>query len=173
MYKLSILFLVFISFKLCAQTKLIAHKSHSGTEAGFFAALKDGLYDNSNFGMAPQRTVTFAQLDSVIFVSDSVAVMVTSTYCGRSFDSEPATLWSAGKDTVVNHPLFSMQHDLDSIKKALKSRYFFRNRVDSVKFIGYDNNNKQLRRQQTRQQEQDETLPLLNPMDGNGPEPQA
>ena len=106
---------------LSAQTKKIAFKSHSGSIENFQLALNNELFnmDNSNFGRGPEPEVVSAELDSIIFVSDSVAVMVTSQHCKVWYKpSEKATLWKAGKDTLINHPLFSHKHSLDSIRKT-------------------------------------------------------
>jgi len=128
-----------------AQTKLIFHKSHSGSSLNYVASLSS---NPSNFGVVPARYVTRAALDSVIFVSDSMAIMVTSEYCYDGFrryritnDSTASdeSVWNAGRDTVYNHPLFSKRHALDSIKAVLFASYYFQNNMDSTKFIGYDN----------------------------------
>ncbi|MCD6066672.1 MAG: cell wall anchor protein [Bacteroidetes bacterium] len=134
---LPFLFMTTISL---AQTKKIAWKSHSGSAATFSAAFENELFDMnfSNFGMAPTKIVKNAKLDSVIFISDHKAIMVTSEYCYDRYE-KTTTLWEAGKDTVIDHPLFSRQHSLDSIKNVVKHHYYFRNPVDSVKFIGFDN----------------------------------
>jgi hypothetical protein len=127
---------------LFAQTKKIAFKSHSGSEEDFKWALDENFFDldNSNFGIGPERSVAHAELDSVIFVSDSVAVMFTSLYCKNFRQPKPKQeLWQPGTDTVYYHPLFSHQHSLDSIKIVLKHQYYFQNPIDKVKFIGYDN----------------------------------
>ena|ERR1700741_366366 len=126
---------------LGAQTKKIAFKSHSGAAENFTAYLSNAFFESesSNFGMAPRKIVKTAKLDSLIFVSDTSIVMVTSNYCTDRYDNDATTLWQAGKDTVINHPLFRRQHSLDSIKKVLKNQYHFRNSIDSVTFIGYDN----------------------------------
>lgn len=141
-----------------AQTRLISHRSHSGSNANFILALESELFDMpfSNFGMAPQRNVRTAELDSVIFVSDSVAVMVTSNYCqwvtmGDTLDANFKSLWKAGRDTARHHVLFSRQHELDSIKLILKKQYHFRNPIDSVKFIGYDNQHMDDHKRQRKQ----------------------
>lgn len=137
---LSIIFWISVN----AQTKVISHKSHSGSKANFRTALNADLFDlsKSNFGAAPIRMVRRAQLDSLIYLSDTSAVMVTSEVCwtedrGRKKDDE--SLWQSGKDTVKFHPLFTKQHSLDSIKEVLGSQYNFQNPVDSMVFIGYDN----------------------------------
>ena len=142
-----LLLTLFLSFQVQAQTKRIAHKSHSGSKATFKIALEKKLFDieRSNFGMAPLRTVRTAQLDTLKFISDSIAVMVTSEYCkqvDRFDDTEirnSEILWRAGTDTVYNHPLFSKQNNLEIIKKTLKEEYNFQNSVDSMVFIGYEN----------------------------------
>ncbi len=130
----------FLGISLQAQTKLIAHKSHSGNISTFSIVLENELFDtdNSNFGMAPEPTVTIAKLDSVIYLSDTAAVMITSYYC-ENVKRKRTSLWNAGRDTVYHHGLFTKKHALDSIKNVLKRQYHFKNPVDSVKFIGYDN----------------------------------
>lgn len=146
----SVLFLQGFAF---SQTKLISHKSHSGSNVTFRTALESNLFDigDSNLGEAPMRLIKNAQLDTVIFVSDEKAVMVTSEYCKDEFrfrinndeenkkEKDLGELWRAGKDTVVNHPLFSRKHSLDSIKNVLKNEYHFQNDIEKVVFIGYEN----------------------------------
>ncbi|NOT51831.1 MAG: hypothetical protein HOP10_11210 [Chitinophagaceae bacterium] len=124
-----------------SQTKKIAFKSHSGNVENFSIALANELFDNgSNFGMAPTPEIKNAQLDSVIFVSDSLAYLVTSQYCTykRQPKSEPR-LWRAGREIAYHHPLFSKKHSLDSIRKIIKQQYYFKNNIDKVIFVGYDN----------------------------------
>lgn len=126
-----------------AQTKLISHKSHSGNKTTFKKALEGNLFDMgiSDFGQAPMRMVKNAVLDSLIFLSDTSAIMVTSEHCkvidrGRTRSS---SVWKAGKDTLEYHPLFIKKHSLDSIKQVIELQYNFNNSVDSVVFVGYDN----------------------------------
>lgn len=126
-----------------SQTKLLFHKSHSGTAFSYAASLSS---NPSNFGMAPTRRVESAALDSVVFLSDTSAIMITSNYCEyRGYYAEPSSpprsssLWKPGRDTVYNHPLFSHRHSLDSIRAVLATQYNFRNAIDSTAFIGYDN----------------------------------
>lgn len=153
-----LLFLLLLYTAAPAQTPRIAHKSHSGAAADYHRALAEGLFDigYSNFGVAPTREVKNAQLDSVIFLSDSAAVMVTSEFCtrvdrasGKPLDNP--RLWKAGRDTVIRHPLFSRQHALDSIRRVLKNEYNFQNPVENVIFQGYDNGRKSSKRKNKRQ----------------------
>jgi hypothetical protein len=143
-----------LSFLLClasitvsAQTKKIAFKSHSGSAENFSLALANDLFDmeNSNFGVAPTELVQHAKLDSVIFVCDTLALMVTSQYCTRvlrhsKVQQGNTTVWKPGKTEVINHPLFSKQHSLDSIRQVISTQYNFKNPADKVVFVGYDNN---------------------------------
>ena len=127
---------------VAAQTKRVAHFSHSGSEDNLKTALDMGSPDleASDFGHGPTRIVEDAQLDSLIYINEKYVVMVTSTYCYDKFVYKPeTTLWRAGRDTLKYHPLFSLQHDLDSIKRTLVESYNFKNKIKTVKFIGYDN----------------------------------
>lgn len=145
-----ILFLSLTYITSQAQTKLIAHKSHSGSNADFSTAFANDLFDmdEDNLGMAPERYEIkkkhmHPQLDSVIFVSENKAIVVTSNYCTMqniySKEETKKEVWTPGKEIANNHPLFSKQHSLDSIKKVLKDSYGFENPIDDVVFVGYDN----------------------------------
>ena len=140
MKQLFIIFTIFASFSTSAQTKLIAHKSHSGKAKTLFS----NPIGESNFGMAPERFVRNSKLDSVILISEKVAIMVTSEHChsedfnGR--DKSRSNLWSAGKDTVYEHELFNSSKSVDEIRKTLKEDYFFANPIETVVFIGFDGN---------------------------------
>lgn len=150
----SVLFILAFIFTVTAfgQTKIIAYKSHSGQSKYFHKAFEHQLFDlpQSNFGHAPRRFIKNAQLDSVIFISPEKAIMVTSEYCKFEafhpiiIDSTAPVindqqLWKAGKDTVYHHELFSKKFALDSIKSVLKQEYHFKNDIDEVIFIGYEN----------------------------------
>ncbi len=133
----------FICFSLgitLAQTKLISHKSHSGSISNFKIALDENLWDlsASDFGEAPRPDIHYSVLDSLVFVNDSVSIMWTSSYCSWWGDKD-TTKWMPGGAYLHKHPLFSKQHALDSIKSVLDSTYNFRNKAESAVFVGYDN----------------------------------
>lgn len=147
-----------------SQTKRIAFKSHSGSIINFRIALDNNLFDmaGSDFGVAPQRTIKTAQLDSVIFVSDTMAILVTSQFCtltDRDNDKPLGNpkLWKAGREIAYNHPLFSKRHSLDSIKKIIKEQYHFKNSVEKVVFVGFDN--KKPKKKKRNQQQGELLLP--------------
>ena len=129
-----------ISTSLLAQTKEIAFKSHSGNMANFTIALNNELFDSeeSNFGL-PEVKKTY-RLDSVIFLSDSVSVLVKREYSqpniGPMNTSKPGEV---KRDTVFKDPLFARKHSLDSIKNVLKAGGQYVNPVNKMVFIGFDN----------------------------------
>ncbi|MFT4601747.1 MAG: hypothetical protein ACI857_001930 [Arenicella sp.] len=134
-----------------AQTKLIAFKSHSGSMHNFELALTNPKMDlvNHNLGAAPNPIIRNSEIDSVIFISDSVIIMVTTETCqpnqwyhrGDTTQKDLTSIWKEGKDTVPSHPLFSHNHSLDSIKNVLSMHYYFQNDINETVFIGFDNKN--------------------------------
>ncbi|MFK7784494.1 MAG: hypothetical protein AB8B56_05255 [Crocinitomicaceae bacterium] len=154
----------YISF---SQTDIIEMKSRNASLKKYDRVSKVKGTDHvpSNFGMAPTRLVQTAVLDSVKVISDSTSVVYTSNYCSREsrhfrvmppveLDSfgrelnEPTRqysnprighLWRPGADTVINHPIFTQRHSLDSIKDVIDREYNFNLPSDSIAFIGFDN----------------------------------
>ena len=141
MRQLFIFLLGLASINLPAQTKKIAFKSHSSSEENFRIALKNNLFDmdESNFGLPSPKKVFTVSLDSVIFISDSITILVTSNYSAQtSLTKEKPKLVRSGRDTVYNSPLFSNKHALDSIKTILKTEKTYQNPVEKIIFIGFD-----------------------------------
>lgn len=140
---------IFSLSAISAQTKLISHKSHSGSNKNFALALNANLFNinESNLGHAPNRLVENASLDSVIYVSENEVILVTNKHIvdnsEKSFDS---TIWIPGRETLIDHPLFSKKNSLDSIKQVIKKQYNFKNDIDKTVFVGYDNQNKLIKK---------------------------
>jgi len=69
-----VLFLLSMSFSF-AQTKVISHKSHSGSKKTFRIAYEKSLFNlnQSNFGLPGNRNIVL--LDTVIAVNDSVTIL--------------------------------------------------------------------------------------------------
>ncbi len=153
-----------ISYSSFGQTKIIAHKSHSGNSITFSKLLnsKATSLASSNYGVAPEPNVKTARLDSLIYVSKEISIMVTSEECSNRNGENAITkewnyalqdwnkalsvskdkkssVWKAGRDTLYNHPLFSRNESLDSIKNVIRKNYFFRNEVSEIVFVGYSN----------------------------------
>lgn len=134
--------ILLISTVLCtvtaqAQTKLISHKRLGGNAKNF---KNEWFHDPSNFGAAPQRFVKNSRLDSVILISDKVAVMVTSEVCAREdwdHTRSNESVWKPGKDTVYNHVLFNGKNNEEDIREVLKQEYYFENESKSVVLVGF------------------------------------
>jgi hypothetical protein len=123
-----------------AQTKRIAHYSHSGTAHNFESALTHTGFFNmhSNFGRAPQKIVKNAQLDSLIVLDANRIIMVTSEVCKDVYapTNEPR-IWKAGRDTMSDHPHFSPQFSEKEIKQTIRQQYHFVQNKPTV-LVGYD-----------------------------------
>lgn len=158
---------IFCSYLSFAQTDIIEMKSRNASLKKYerISKIKSNDHIPSNFGMAPMPEVRTAVLDSIKVISDSTSVVYTSNYCTRryieelrlesiGFDSlgrelnEPVRrysnprvgqLWQPGADTVLNHPIFTQRHSLDSIKEVIDRDYNFNLPSDSITFIGFDN----------------------------------
>ena len=113
-----------------SQTRLISHKSHSGSMATFSTALENSLFDiaESNFGLPPTRF----SIDSVVLLEDNRAVIISS---GKRFGQTDVITFKPVRDTVYNHPLLSKKHSKDSIAKVLEPNVTNR----KIKLINYDN----------------------------------
>ena len=136
-----ILFVFLLSAAACqlpAQTKWIAHKSHSGSDAHFEMIAAHGPFDDegSNYGKAPDPVFRSVTLDTVVFLSDSVVVLKSSEYY-RTRANGRKNLWRTVRDTVGHHPLFSSGYSLKEIKRRLKEEGYYENPVSSIKFIAY------------------------------------
>lgn len=124
-----------------AQTKRIAFKSHSGNSEHFKQALSAALFENegSNFGIAPQRYVTEAHLDTVIFINDTTVELVTSHHSHFEDDFRSTShpnLWKPGHEIVVNHPVFNSEKTIEEMKEIVQKTYHFKNDISKVVFIG-------------------------------------
>ena len=138
---LLVLSFIGISSLAMSQTKRIAFKSHSGNEANFKTALAVSLfeYEGSNFGIAPERYVTFAHLDTVIFINDTTVELVTSHHSHYEDDyriSSHPNLWKPGHEMVVNHPVFNSEKTIEEMKEIVQKTYHFKNDISKVVFIG-------------------------------------
>ncbi|GAA3513667.1 hypothetical protein GCM10022393_29350 [Aquimarina addita] len=119
------------------QTKLIAHKSHSGNNSTFKKRMNHMVSVNrSSFGRVDY---TIKRLDTVEHISDSFSVLSKSYYNSYKLnDAQPAFV-KHKRDTIYNFPYFRNSKSLDSFKSNLKKSFQFNNDMDSVVFIGQEN----------------------------------
>lgn len=98
-----IIILSALSLTAISQTKMIAHKSHSGSLQNFTT---DGIH---NFGDPPMPMV----IDTVKRLSDSTIVRVFHDY------------WGNNSDTIQNHPFFNDPNiAVDSLQKMFPETTF-------------------------------------------------
>ena len=166
--------LVMLSVSAIGQTDIIELRSRNVSLKKYTQKrIDDADHATSNFGRAPEVTVQNAVLDSVKCLPSNKVVMYTTEYCTRMPRTRELFLdgtatpkrvlsnprignrWKAGADTVHNHPLFSHRNSLDSIKMVLDRDYHFNHPADSVKFIGFDNNDLNINQQQNQQNQQE------------------
>ena len=139
---------------LLAQTKKIAFESHSGNPENFNIALTNDLFDGgeSDYGLPPDKKKY--KLDSVIFISDSVSVLVSKEY-KRPWDAKSDSLdkfIGMKKDTIFNDPLLSRKNLLDSIKKMVDNKGPYET-TNKTKFVGFDNKKNEIKRSENKQQQ--------------------
>jgi len=125
------------------QTKLISHRSHSGTDADFRTAVEGNLFDigNSNFGL---RTEHIDKIDTVILKSNNKIIVLRKEYNiirsgGKRFYN---VVYSSDTLTKASNADFFLANSIDSLKTKISEMYI-RNKyklvkVDSAVFIGFD-----------------------------------
>ncbi len=139
MYKLLLVLSSLISTTLFAQTKKIAFESHSGSAENFSITLSNDLFDKGESDYGLPRDKTAYKLDSVIFISDTVSVLVAKEY-SRPWNARSDSmdkLVGSKKDTIYNDPLFSRKYLLDSIKKIVDKNGLYET-TNQTKFVGFE-----------------------------------
>ena len=171
MRQLFIILLCFVSINMLAQTKQIAFESHSGSPENFKVALTNVLFDSdeSNFGLPANKEAY--KIDSLIFISDSVAIIVSKKY-SRPWSATSDSLDNfvgIKKDTVYNDPLFSRKYLLDSIRSMLNKRGLYET-TNKTKFVGLDNKKSNDKKPANKPQQQLVPVSITNdPPDNNSP----
>jgi len=142
--KPKILFLIFFTSILSyGQTKVIAHKSHSGSKNSFTKAYKKNLFDinDSNFGTGWGHVLI---LDSVIAINKTRTILKIRTSKKRYPDPENYKACSniqfeSRTDTLINDSVFNIKNSQKKIKLLFKQKYYYKydNPIDEVIFIGF------------------------------------
>src|SRR5689334_1551136 len=133
---------ILICFAIClfsitcpAQTKLISHRSHSGSNAHFHTAVEHNLFDigHSNFGIV---TVFIHKIDSVVLQAGNKIIILRKTYILRNGETHNVE-FTRDTLTKVNAAMLLKANNTDSLKAGLR-RIYDRAVVDSTIFIGFD-----------------------------------
>lgn len=159
--KLNILILFLFATIVCeAQTKVIAHKSHSGSKHSFSKAYQNNLFDinRSNYGLPGNRNLVV--LDTIIAVNDSLTVlkMRESEVCypyGTDYKDLDESDFKCKTDTLINHQwlhennvkvLTALTECFGTIYCSVKPgglinyRIRFENPIEEVVLIGFKEN---------------------------------
>lgn len=126
-----------------AQTKIVAHKSHSGSKNTFLKAYKNNLFDNkqSNFGLPGNTNIVV--LDSVIALNNSVTIlkMRESIVCypfGTSYKDLKKSDFKTKTITLKNDKIFNRKNSVKFIKSSNEMKSIkFNNSIEEVVFVGF------------------------------------
>jgi hypothetical protein len=141
--KTKILLVLLFTTAMCqAQTKVIAHKSHSGSNRSFTKAYQKNLFDinRSNFGLPDNMNIVV--LDTVIALNDSVTIlkMRKSNVCypyGTSYKDLKESDFKFKTDTLIKHNVFNRKNTVAFIKSSGSYPIGFVNKIDNVVFVGF------------------------------------
>lgn len=136
------LVLMLIAGMCQAQTKVISHKSHSGSKRAFSGAYQKNLFDlkSSNFG-GPRMTNVIV-LDSVVAVNDSVTVlkMRESNLCFEhrvNYKDLKDSDFHKRSETVIRHPILNRKNTVAFIHSSRGQLFWFDNPIEGVVFVGF------------------------------------
>ena len=131
------------------QTKLISHRSHSGTDADFRIALEGDLFDiaNSNFG---NPSAYIDKIDTVILKGKNKMIVFRKRYTeilgtNRIYNKRCV------RDTVtiITAAQFFKANSIDSLKVEIRKVYRM-STLDTTHFIGFDDKFKKRRQQSNK-----------------------
>jgi len=118
------------------QTKLISHRSHSGSNASFRTAVENNLFDigNSNFGLI-ERYVD--KIDTVILKTNSKIIVLrkSSRIVSGRVDE---TTFIRDTLTKANAAGFFEADNVDSLKAEIHKMFKTAVLDSSTRFIGFD-----------------------------------
>lgn len=143
-----IFILIIFSSVAFSQTKIIAHKSHSGSSKHFSKLLKKkgSSATNGNFGLPGNQNIIL--LDSVIAVNDSITVLKIreSNVCYPYYEMPnykklDDSDFKYKTDTLVNNSIWNKNNSEVFIRNAEGSRnelrIWFENPFSEVVLIGF------------------------------------
>ena len=127
-----------------AQTKVIAHKSHSGSKNTFATAYANNMFNMncSNFGL--EGNVNFVLLDTVIAVNDTTTLLKyrISNACYpfmTKFETLGDITYDRKTQTIVNDKLLIKSNTVSFLKLAPRYDFpiGFQNPVEEIVFLGF------------------------------------
>ena len=144
--KINLLLLFLFATVLCqAQTKIIAHKSHSGTKSTFSKAYKNNLFNSnhSNFGLPDDSKIVV--IDSIIAIDEATTLIkmreTKKEYqYGTDYKKLKASDFEKKTKQFIKHDLLFKNNSLEVIIRRFRSQFQipFSNPVEEIIFIGFN-----------------------------------
>ena len=137
-----VIFLISIASSY-AQTKIVAHKSHSGSKKTFLKAYKNNLFDSNRSNCGLPGNTNLILLDSVIALNDSVTIlkMRESIVCyrfGTSYKDLKKSDFKPKTIKLINDKIFNRKNSVSFIKSSNNvNAVKFNNSIDEVVFVGF------------------------------------
>ncbi len=137
------LIFLFLSVICQAQTKKIAHKSHSGSKHSFAEAYKNSLFDMSHSNFGGPGVSKMRVLDTLIIVNDTTAIfkLRESTVCfpfGTKYKQLKKSDFKPRVDTLINYALvYRKDYDRMQLIRSFKLGYYPSNPLEKIKIIDF------------------------------------
>ena len=148
MKKIAFILILTIGFIGHSQTKLIAHKSHSGSDKTFALAVNSSLFDSvdSNLGAPPIQTKDYVTLDSIVYVAKNKVVLIKSEYTQRYRYQKKCSkdeLVKISRDTMTIKPK-SNKNGLtaNEVKEKILTLESYNNKPEEIIYSGFDEKSK-------------------------------
>ena len=131
-----------------SQTKLIAHKSHSGSDETFAIASENNLFENDNLGLGRMEIQEVTNLDSIVYLSNDKVLAYTSNYTQRYRFVKPdkcikPELTKIKADTLTIKPkIFKKGLTIFDVKAIVDTLKSYNNDLSQVKYKGFDEKSK-------------------------------
>lgn len=125
----------FLCLSCLGQTKLIAHRSHSGSNASFRTAIEGDMFDigRSNFGIVGTYV---EKIDTVALIRGNKIVVYRKTY--NVYNGKQSKAYAL-RDTLTkaNAAEFFTANSADSLKAVMHKKYKT-SKTDNTLFIGFN-----------------------------------
>ena len=144
--KINLLLLFLFAAALCqAQTKVIAHKSHSGTKHTFSKAYKNKLFDSnhSNFGLPDDSKIVV--IDSIIAIDEATTLIKMREtkkkyHYGTDYKKLKASDFESKSKQLIDHDLLFKNNSLEIIVQQFRKHQLpipFANPIKEIVFKGF------------------------------------
>ena len=139
-----ILLVLFLSLIGYSQTKLIAHRSHSGSDQSFAVAVQNELFNGDNLGLGRMEIQEVNNLDSIVYLSNDKVIAYSSNYTQRyypQYDKKCSRdeLTKLKIDTLHIKPkLFKKGLTILDVKATIDKSKMYNNDLSLVKYKDFD-----------------------------------